>query len=438
MFDTRTPRKPVRRTATEVVRVHTLEDLLERPKSDKEGKEIPAAIPANRRDPMQDFLPPNPTLVVPRASDVERRESAFSLLDDPKRNPEKDKGWLTPGQLARDTKSGAPGKEDTPAAKPSLDQLSDHILFQDVTTIEDQGNLLKTPERGLDARERQLSEKEKKGNWVRTTGVDIPSGNSNSPPEHGLGYSTAINTGNPAPKDAAISAGSIQRSEVEAYSEAMLTSRAAQSMREDLEEKKRTETSFPRSRELMASISAPYAESDRARREVGTRNALEVLSASYRDVAARAQPGLRDATSTPFGAPSPQGSQHSPGAATPPLGSGGSGLGQFSPGLSSSSPGATPLGTASLGTARLGAFTPASPEVRLGASASSSAPSRTQLGASPASPLPSSFSPPSTPRPPVISSGPSDLLRQRRLEDGRIRSQMGRLPGQPGAGLPYR
>lgn len=183
-------------------------------------------------------------------------------------------------------------------------------------------------------------------------------------------------------------------------------------MLREQEEKDRASSTFSRSRELMNSISAPHLEADRARREAGGQNALQQLSASYRDAAARGQPGSAPALAAlPSGRPP----AHSTQLSSTPVGTtagGPSGLG------TSVSP---------LGSAPLGSFTPASTEVRLGGGstpAGLSSPS-----ASPSYSLPSAAMAPA-PRSLTPAGGGSDLMRQRRLNEGRVRSQMDTLPGQ--------
>lgn len=405
MFDTRTRRKPVARPHSSLVRVHTLDDLLKRPEA--ENKDLPSDLPAARSAGIGEFLPPDPNIPIPRRSEQDRQNNLPGVTRDDLKDARK-KDLLTANDLTRDPLKGD-GLEPE-VERPDIDTLSEHMLFKDVTTLEDQGDVGTAPERGLEARERMLKE-EDEAVEADARSFSLPKkdlapgaadGLSKEADQPGATLGTRVEEDRPAE-----AAGS--------FSDALLASPSGRSMLREQEEKDRAASTFSRSRELMASIAAPHLEAERARREAGGQNALQQLSSSYRDAAARAQPG------SPAGlaaAPAGQPPAHSTLLASTPVGAtvgGTSGLG---------------VSTSPLGSAPLGSFTPASTEVRLGGSATSS------LANASASPSYNTPSPVVTPAPalPRPAGGGMDLLRQRRLNEGRVRSQMDTLPGQPAAG----
>ena len=403
MFDTRTRRKPVVRPHSSLVRVHTLEDLLKRP--EVENKDLPSGIPGGRGGGIGEFLPPDPNIPAPRRADQEQQNNRSGLTKEDLKDARK-KDLLTASDLTRDPRKGA-GAE-TRVDQPDLDSLSDHMLFKDVTSLEDQGDVGAVPERGLEARERMLKEEEgedKAPSLSKKDGPNLPAENL-APGAEVSGAVLGSRAGDDRPAEAAAS-----------YSDAILASPSGRSMLREQAEKDRDAATFSRSRELMSAIAAPHLEADRARREAGSQNALQQLTASYRDAAARAQPG-----DAPALASAPAG-QQTPGRSTllssTPVGAsvgGPSGLGTFS----------SPLGSAPLGS-----FTPASTEVRLGAGSALSGPSG--ASASPSYSLPTAALSPA-PRSLAPAAGGSSLMRQRRLDEGRVRSQMDTLPGQAAGG----
>ena len=405
MFDTRTRRKPVARPHSELVRVHTLDDLLKRP--EEENKGLPANLPGAAQKGIEEFLPPDPNIPMPSRAEQEHQKNRSGLTKEDLKDARR-KDLLTAKDLTRDPRKdeGEDARED----KPDIDSLSEHMLFKDVTSLEDQGDVGTAPERGLEARERKLrADESAKG------GAKAPSlSKKDAPPSV---------SGDPSTSTEALGAAPGKRLDEErpdaaaaSYSDALLASPSGRGMLREQSEKDRSAASFSRSRELMASISAPHLEADRARREAGSQNALQQLTASYRDAAARAQPGNTPALAAlPAGQP-PARSTLFPSTPVGVSVGGPSGLGTF---------------TSPLGSAPLGSFTPASTEVRLGGI---SAPS----GLSSASPSPSYNLPSAAlapaPRAFAPAAGGSDLLRQRRLDEGRVRSQMGFMPGQAAGG----
>ena len=399
MFDTRTRRKPVVRPHSSLVRVHTLDDLLKRPEG--ENKELPPNLPDARGAGIVEFLPPDPNIPIPRRADDDRQNNLPGLTKDDIKDARK-KDLLTAGDLTRDPRKNAGVEPEV--ERPELDTLSDHMLFKDVTTLEDQGDVGTAPERGLEARERMLQEEDKAAN-SDAKAFSLSKKDASAAPEAGL------SNGEESP-GVALGARAEETRSMEpagSYSDALLASPSGRSMLREQDEKERAASTFSRSREMMASIAAPHLEAERARREAGNQNALQQLSASYRDAAARAQPGNSPALAV---SSSNQAPAHSTLLSSTPVGAsvgGSSGLG------ASVSP---------LGSAPLGSFTPASTEVRLGGSTSSASPSYSLPSAAIAPP-------PLAPRSSVTG---SYLLRQRRLNEGRVRSQMDTLPGQAAGG----
>lgn len=397
MFDTRTRRKPVVRPHSELVRVHTLDDLLKRP--EVENKDLPSGIPGGRSDGIGEFLPPDPNIPVPRLPEADPRKSPSGLTKEDLKDARK-KDLLTAAELTRDPRKNA----EAPAAEtPEINDLSEHMLFKDVTRLETQREIATAPERGLEARTRMLQEEEdEKEARALSASPKTPSGTPGGELADPSGAAEA------PPGAAAADRSSDPRQA--AYPDALLASPSARVMMREQEEKERADNTFARSRELMAAITTPHLEADRARRQAGRENDLQRLTASYRDAAARSQPALGASPATASPAPSTALSQASVGTSV----GGPSGLGTF---------------PAPLGSSPLGSFTPASTEVRLGGS---SAPARfADASASPAYNLPSAALAPS---PLAVPSGGSDLLRQRRLDQGRVRSQMDALPGQSAPG----
>lgn len=401
MFDTRTPRKPVVRPHSSLVRVHTVDDLLKRP--EVENKDLPSGIQGGPGGGIGEFLPPDPNIPVPRPSEREQQNNRQGLSKEDLKEARK-KDLLTASDLTRDPRKtpGAETRED----QPDIDTLTEHLLFKDVTSLEDQGDVGTAPERGLEARERMLKDGDEDGKTpslskkeaANSTKKDNPGPAADAP-----GAELGARAGEDLPAQATAS-----------YSDALLASPSGRTMLREQAEKDREASTFSRSRELMSAIAAPHLEADRARREAGSQNALQQLTASYRDAAARAQPGGAAAlASAPAGQPPPGRSTL---LSSTPVGTsvgGPSGLGTF---------------TAPLGSAPLGSFTPASTEVRLGGgsslsgfSSASASPSSHNLPSAALSPTPRSFAP---------EAGGSDLLRQRRLNEGRVRSQMDAMPGQ--------
>lgn len=402
MFDTRTRRKPVVRPHSSLVRVHTLEDLLKRP--EVENKDLPSGIPGGRGGGLGDFLPPDPNIPAPRPSESDQKSNHSGLTKEDLNDARK-KDLLTASDLTRDPRksAGAEARVD----QPDIDSLSEHMLFKDVTTLEEQGEVGTAPERGLDARDRMLKKEDEEGkspSLARKDGANIPAEKAD-PGAEVSGVVLGSREGDDRPSETAAS-----------YSAAMLASPSGRNMLREQAEKEREAATFARSRELMSAIAAPHLEADRARRDAFSQNSLQQLTASYRDAAARARPG--PAPSLAAG-PALQPSGRSSLLSSTPVGAsvgGPSGLGTFS----------SPLGSAPLGS-----FTPASTEVRLGGGAALSGPAGGS--GSPSYGLPTAALSPA-PRSPATAAGGSNLLQQRRLAEGRVRSQMDSLPGQAAGG----
>lgn len=401
MFDTRTRRKPVVRPHSSLVRVHTLDDLFKRPEAENKG--LPPGIQGGPGAGIGEFLPPDPNIPVPRRADLEQQNSRSGLTKEDLKDARK-KDLLTADDLTRNPKKG--GGPEPDVEKPDIDTLSEHMLFKDVTRLEEQGDVGAVPERGLEARERKLKLEDADTGDLKAPSLAKKSDPGDPPGDvPPLAEAPGETSGSRAGDDRAVEAAG-------SYSDALLASPSGRGMLREQAEKDRAAATFSRSRELMSAIAAPHLEAERARREAGSQNSLQQLTASYREAAARAQPGGAPALAA---MPAGQAPGRSSLLASTPVGAsvgGPSGLGTF---------------TSSLGSAPLGSFTPASTEVRLGGSAppsslSSASASLTYGQSSPALSA--------TPRSPGPAAGGSDLLRQRRLNEGRVRSQMDSLPGQ--------
>ena len=402
MFDTRTPRKRVVRPHNTLVKVHTVDDLLKRPEA--ENKDLPEELPNLGRESIEAFLPPDPNIPnmkpsIPfdRSNDNNPRISKKDL-----EKAGKEKNWITAENIARDPLK--PEKVEKSGGQTDIDQLSDRMLFKDSLSLDEQGDVMKAPERGVDEREKRLAEQDRRKDKLAATPPLALNREVDNLPDYsvqGESLEDRRKSGDPSGRE---------KEEYGANS-FMMNSASGRSVLRDQDEKERADSSFAKSRELMSAISAPYINQERDRRAASAAegNALQQLAASYRQDSGRPTPaGLSEAV---------------PGAGLPaPL------AGLSAPDLSRP---ATSLAQAPT------SFTPVNPEVRLSAAASpfSSAADRpgtftptdvsiTLPKSSPATPADALSSPARTPEAAV-----PDLMRQRRLEDGRVKSQMNVLPG---------
>ncbi|MFO1524096.1 MAG: hypothetical protein U1G05_19135 [Kiritimatiellia bacterium] len=398
MFDTRTPRKRVVRPHNTLVKVHTVDDLLKRPEA--ESKDLPEELPNPGRESIQNYLPPDPNIPAMNPNLPSDRNTP-RLTRTEQEKAEKEKNWITAENITRDPRK--PEDPEKAAGRPDLDQLSDRMLFKDSLSLDDQGDVLKAPERGQDERDKRIAEKDKRQEdgaafpsaWSR--GADSLAEDSARGDVPGFRRENVERDGR---GDEAYGAASL-----------MMNSAAGRNALRDQDEKERAESSFTRSRELMAEISAPYLDKERERRTAGAAegNALQQLASAYRLEAGRPSPsGLAE--------PAAGTEARNPlaGLSTP----------EFS--RPSASFAQTPA-----------SFTPVNPEVRLSPAATpfASAPERpgmftptdvsiTLPKSSPALPADALSSPARTPEAAL-----PDPMRQRRRDDSRVKSQMNVLPG---------